>query len=157
LILRTCETGALGSAATASVAAAAEVEAAAAAGASATSPTGSVSAAGVASRPCSSSISLRLLANWAISFELTSPMIPRPNWATLPVMCRSVLTTTFVLVGDRLSAWAVISAEALPRPPVSRPTPLMTARYAASSRSRKLASPLNWLEIAPSLILTTPR
>ena len=55
-------------------------------------------------------------------------MMPRPNWATLPVMCRSVVTTTLVLVGDRLSAWAVISAEALPRPPVSRPTPLITAR-----------------------------
>ena len=39
-------------------------------------------------------------------------MIPRPNWATLPVMCRSVLTTTLVLVGDRLSACAVISADA---------------------------------------------
>ncbi len=34
---------------------------------------------------------------------------------------------TRVLVGDRLSARALISAVALPRPPVSRPVPLIWA------------------------------
>ncbi len=82
-----------------------------------------------------SSIVFRLPANCAISFLDTSPMMPRPNWATLPVMCRSVVTTTRVDVGDRLSACAAISAEALPRPPVSRPSALRVAVWAASSRS----------------------
>ena len=84
-------------------------------------------------------------------------MIPRPNCATLPVMCRSVVTMTLVLVGERLSASAWISAAALPRPPVSRPCALSTARWASSSRSMKLASPLNCGVIEPSLIFTTPR
>ena len=105
----------------------------------------------------SSSIVLRLPANWAISFFETSPMIPRPNWATLPVMWRSVVTMTRVLVGDRLSAWAAISAEALPRPPVSRPSAFSIAVWAASSRSMNVAWPLNAGVIEPSLILTTPR
>jgi len=84
-------------------------------------------------------------------------MMPRPNWATLPVMCSSVLTTTRVLVGERLSACAEMSADALPRPPVSRPAPLIEARWFSSSFSTKWASPLNWVLIAPSFTLTTPR
>ena len=74
-----------------------------------------------------------------------------------PTSTRCVVTTTLVLVGERLSAWAVISAAALPRPPVSRPSALSTARYASSSRSMNVACPLNWGEIEPSLTLTTPR
>ena len=31
-------------------------------------------------------------------------MMPRPNWATLPVMCRSAVTVHLVLVGDSASA-----------------------------------------------------
>ena len=52
----------------------------------------------------SSSIVLRLPANWLISFFDTSPITLRPNWAILPVICRSVVTMTDVLVGERLSA-----------------------------------------------------
>ena len=100
---------------------------------------------------------LRLWANWPISFSLTSPMMPRPNWATLPVMCSSVVTTHLVVPSAWGSSWAVISASALPLPPVSRPWPFSTALWLASSRSTKWAWPLNAVEIGPSFTLTTPR
>ena len=67
--------------------------------------------------------------NWPSSFVLTSARAPRPNWATLPVMVRSVVTVTFVSVSPCGSSWAVMSAEALPLPAVSRPSALRTALW----------------------------
>ncbi|CAB4597073.1 unannotated protein [freshwater metagenome] len=100
---------------------------------------------------------LRLSANWAMSFLLTSAMIPRPNCATLPVTRRSVSTTHFVWSASTAWSCAVIIASALPLPVVSRPSPWSTALWFASSRSTKTASPLNAVAIAPSFTFTTPR
>ena len=71
--------------------------------------------------------------NWLRSFSLTSANAPRPNCATLPVMVRSVVTVTFVVSASTGSSWAVISADALPLPPVSRPSALSTARCFSAS------------------------
>ncbi len=92
---------------------------------------GVVAALGVGRAGCSSSIVLRLPANCAISFFETSPMMPRPNWATLPVMCRSVVTTTRVarrrgsrpgpaISAERVAAAAGVAALGLQRWPCRR-------------------------------------
>ena len=67
-------------------------------------------------------------ANSPSIFALTSPMMLRPNWATFPVMERSVVRETVVPSSSGM-ATAVTVAEALPWPRVSRPSANNTARY----------------------------
>ena len=50
-----------------------------------------------------------------------------------------------------------MSAEALPLPPVSRPSAFSTALWLTSSFSTKVAWPLNWARIGPTFTFTTPR
>lgn len=86
---------------------------------------------------------LRLSTNWASSLSLTSASAPRPNWATFPEIVRSVCTLQRVDVADSADSDAVMIAEALPLPPVSRPSPFNAAVYVASLRSMNDACPLN--------------
>ena len=94
--------------------------------------------------------------NWFSSFVLTSAMMPRPNCATLPVTVRSVCTVTFVPDASGTSD-AVISAEALPCPFVSRPSAFSTALWLVSSFSTNVALPLYCAVIGPTFTLTMPR
>ena len=98
----------------------------------------------------------RLWTNWSSSLPDTSARTPRPNWATLPVMARSVKTETFVPVplGARV---AVMVAEALPCPRVSLPSAFSTARWFSASLSEKRTTPLYEAVIGPTLTLTRPR
>ena len=82
---------------------------------------------------------LRFSENCASSLSLTSASAPRPNCATLPEMVRSVCTVQVVDVGETEVSSAVITAEALPFPVVSRPSPFSDALCATSSRETKLA------------------
>src|SRR5206468_8505871 len=94
--------------------------------------------------------------NWPISLELTSANTPRPNCATLPVTAKSVATVTFVPLPSETSV-AVMVALALPCPRVSRPSARRTALWAVSSFSTKVAFPLYWAVIGPTLTFTMPR
>jgi hypothetical protein len=87
---------------------------------------------------------------------LTSAITPRPIWATLPVIVRSVSTFTFVPLPAAVSV-AVIVADALPCPRVSRPSALSTATCAASSLDSMRAVPLYCAVIGPTFTFTLPR
>ena len=71
-----------------------------------------------------STVASRLSTNWSSSLALTSAITPRPNWATLPVTVRSVIDADVGDVAAARSAAAVMTAEALPGPRVSRPVGL---------------------------------
>src|SRR3954468_19985556 len=75
------------------------------------------------------------------SLALTSASTPRPIWATSPVMVRSVSTVTLVPAPAGTSV-AVIVADALPCPRVSRPSALSTAVWLDASRDTNVAAPL---------------
>ena len=105
----------------------------------------------------SSIMAARLSANWPMSLALTSAITPRPNWATLPLMVRLVSTVTLVVSSSTAVSCAVITAEALPAPRVSRPLASSTARWLESSRSMKVATPLYSAVIGPTFTLTIPR
>ena len=68
---------------------------AATAGAAAVGAAGDGVGSGAGSPPPPlSTVVLRHVTNWSMSFAETSAMTPRPNWATLPVTLRSVSTWT---------------------------------------------------------------
>jgi hypothetical protein len=81
--------------------------------------------------------------NCASNLSLTSASAPRPNCATFPEIERSVCTVHLVEVGVTEVSSAVMIADALPLPVVSRPSPFKDALCATSSRDTKLACPLN--------------
>lgn len=76
-----------------------------------------------------------------MSLLLTSARTPRPNWATLPLMVRSVLAVTLVPLPSAVIV-RVIVALALPWPRVSRPDAFMTILPADWSVSTRVAVPL---------------
>src|SRR5262245_22647833 len=122
-------------------------------------PAASVPAAVAAPSPALSparSFVSRQSANWPSSLVETSASTPRPNWATRPVMVRSV-TTAILVPSPSGSSCAVMVALALPWPLVSRPSARSTARCAASSFSTKRAAPLYCAVMGPTLTLTMPR
>src|SRR5690606_26340989 len=123
----------------------------------AAAPTASAPTA-AASAGASSCVSLpsRHSTNWPSSFDDTSAITPRPNWATRPVTVRSVTTDTAVPSPSGWS-WAVMVAAALPWPRVSRPSARSTIRRAASSFSTNRAAPLYWAVTGPTFTLTMPR
>ena len=84
------------------------------------------------------------------------PARPRPNWATRPVMVRSVTTATAVPSSSGVSV-AVMVALALPWPRVSRPSARSTATCVASSCDRNVALPLYCAVMGPTLTFTMPR
>src|SRR5690606_4614531 len=136
---------------------------ASAAGAWVGAATGAGCTAGSSAEPCgagavvccdSTSASSRS-ANWPISLPATSASTPRPNWAALPEMVRSVVRMHSVLSPSSLSS-AVTTAAALPWPRVSLPLALITARRAAVSFCSKLALPLYCTVIGPTFTLTWP-
>ncbi len=67
---------------------------------------------------------------------------PRPNCAALPVMLRSVVTSTSVASGPASVMTAVTMAPAVPLPRLSLPLASITIRRAASSFSTKVPVPL---------------
>ena len=85
----------------------------------------------------------RQLTNWPSSLSDTSFItLPRPNWAALPVMARSVVTETSVEPGSVSVMTAVTFAPAVPLPRLSLPLASMTIRWADSSFSTKVPEPL---------------
>jgi hypothetical protein len=80
-------------------------------------------------RPVSSAANLasRLVTNWARSLPDTSLIMPLPNWASFPLIFRSVSTLTLVLSPSATST-AVIRADALPADRASRPFASITPR-----------------------------
>src|SRR5262245_46928384 len=114
-------------------------------------------AAGAASgfEPDSTSRS-RLSTNWPSNLLDTSPITPRPNCETLPVIVTSLSIVTRVPASSGTRT-AVTVADALPCPRVSRPSARITARWLASSFSVKCALPLYCAVIGPTLTLTMPR
>ncbi len=89
------------------------------------------------------------------SLSLTSWITPRPNCAGLPVMARSVLTSTAVPSPSGVSCARTVAA-AVPLPRLSLPLASKRAVWLASSRSRKVPVPEYCIEIGPSLTLTLP-
>ena len=69
-----------------------------------------------AARRCS-----RQLTNWPSSLSETSCITPRPNWAGLPVIARSVTTSTSVRPGAASLIDRVTFAPAVPLPRLSLP------------------------------------
>jgi hypothetical protein len=95
--------------------------------------------------------------NWFRSLPDTSTSTPRPNCATFPVMVRSVTTLTAVAPSPSATNVAVINAEALPWPRVSRPSAFSTATWAESSFDWNVAFPLYCAVIGPTFTFTIPR
>ena len=79
--------------------------------------------------------------NWPSSLSLTSCITPRPNWAGLPVMARSVSTSTRVEAPASVIV-AMTCAPAVPLPRLSLPLASITIRRADSSFSTKVPEPL---------------
>ncbi len=75
--------------------------------------------------------------NWLSSLSETSCITPRPNWAGLPVMLRSVATLTSVALPPESFIVAVTSAPAVPLPRLSLPLASTTNLPAAWSFSTK--------------------
>src|SRR5581483_3189222 len=114
--------------------------------------------AGGAAAPAGAAMTVdsRHSTNWLSSLVLTSARVPRPNWATRPVMARSVTTDTAVPSPSAVRV-AVMVALALPCPRVSRPSARRTAVWLSTSRLWNVALPLYWAVIGPTLTFTTPR
>lgn len=75
-----------------------------------------------------------------MSRSLTSATTPRPNWAGLPVMSRSV--TTLTSVAPPMSVMTALTrALALPLPRTSRPAATAMTRRAALSLPVKVTCP----------------
>jgi hypothetical protein len=87
------------------------------------------------------SICSTLLANVFMIASVTSPMAPRPNWATLPRMLRSVSIWTSVPPSSSVIV-ATMWASALPAPRCSRPLARIVSTRAASSASRIVNRPV---------------
>ena len=68
-------------------------------------------------------------------------MTPRPNWAGLPVIARSVCTETSVPPAAADAIARVTVAPAVPLPRLSLPLASTTNRCAASSFSVKVPEP----------------
>ncbi len=82
-------------------------------------------------------------------------IIPLPNWASFPVIFRSVSTLTRVASPSGVRT-AVTTAAAFPEERGSRPFASITARYAASSLAVKRAVPVNSEITGPTLTFTLP-
>ena len=74
-------------------------------------------------------------------FETSCIMPPRPNWASRPVMLKSVTASTRVPPSCSLSVLTIV-ALAPPCPRLSVPRAFSVARWAASSASSILIVPL---------------
>src|SRR5438270_35417 len=85
---------------------------------------------------CSTQLPNRCVSRWA-----TSCMMPlRPNWATTPLTCRSLLMTTLVPASLGVSS-AVVVEEAPPRPRLSTPWALISRRCPSASMFCKVTRP----------------
>ena len=80
--------------------------------------------------------------NWPSSLSDTSWMTPRPNWAGLPVIARSVTTVTSVEPPPASAIEAVTVAPAVPLPRLSLPFASTTNRLAAASFSTNFPDPV---------------
>ncbi len=107
-------------------------------------PSSSASSSSPSSTSSSSSLptlSCRQVTNcWSSLLEMSS-MTPRPNCAGLPVIARSVLTSTLVESEPSSANVAVTVAPAVPLPRLSLPLASITNVCAASSFSRNVPAP----------------
>ena len=88
-------------------------------------------------------------------FPPTSAIMPRPNWAGLPVTDRSVATMPVVWSASSVSVRVTV-AFTVPLPRVSFAAALSTARRACSSCSVNVPVPLYSSAIGPTLTFTVP-
>jgi trimeric autotransporter adhesin len=149
-------TSAISSASTSAISSAATSAISSAATSAAVGTSAISSAATLPASPASTSRS-RQPANSASSLAETSAITPRPNWAILPLIVRSVSMATRVAPSPASVRVAVTVAEAFPWPRVSRPSALRTILRPTSSTSAKRTAPLYWAVMAPSFTLTMPR
>src|SRR5215211_5627834 len=89
-------------------------------------------------------------------FSATSWWSPRPNCATLPVICMSVSTRTRTLPFPSSCRIEVMVAEAVPCPRASLPSARITARCSDSSASSILTVPLYLAVTGPILTDISP-
>src|SRR6266508_549144 len=95
-------------------------------------------------------------ANCLVSFEETSCIIPRENWATAPVTVMSWENFTLVSPSAAASAHAVTRAVAEPLPRCSMPLAFSTTLWPASSRSCTCTVPANDSDTGPSFTVSLP-
>jgi hypothetical protein len=85
----------------------------------------------------------------------TSAIMPRPNWAGLPVMDRSVATVPLVWSPSWVSVMVTV-AFTVPLPRESLAAALSTARRACSSRSVNVPVPLYSSTMGPTFTFMVP-
>ncbi len=107
------------------------------------------------SAPEAPSMSARFPAKSSRILPPTSEIMPRPNWAGLPVTFRSVATAPFVELPSAVSVTVTVAA-AVPAPRASLPEALMTILRSSAFFSRNSPFPLYSRETGPSLTFTVP-